>query len=442
MASNSNSSSPSPIGTPPPTHARSTSASLRPGLPRSATLSLHPRPLRERRSAEHLTLPTDYFQMHVRSELAATPTIFIESPADEPPPTPITPNSANPLLPDAMPRPPALRRQSARWTLRPVQFVSTPEAIDHQPWHFPEDGAPPQRVTPRLFGVRTRFRPLWLLALGNVGNVLYGVGSIVLQRAVWPSEAYDPDNRGANIPGGTPGLGDAFGGPMGGVAGGTAMTVAGISTSILAASLTLNDGHALARERSPSNPSFKRVNTYFGFHLLSIAMLVGNRFAIELFRVHLPKKWEFAGAMPGALGQAIFAITQAQGFSNAELHCGMMPIARRNVVSAAARALISAYLVVGTITSTPNVDAYAREGVRLVAQTATSVAFSLPLTTARIAADQERLPRRAGDRPWRALSNVGLYAGARLASAIAAQSLAHSAWPVAKPRQLNVEGRR
>lgn len=400
-------------------------------------LNASPRTLRERRAAEHLRLPGDCFQMQVITEHPpVTPSIFIQSPADDPSPTP---NSATHLVPPPFTRPSLQRNSSTRWTLRPVEFVSTPEAVDHQPWHFPVDGGPPQRITPRLFGLKTRFRPLWLLGLGNVGNILYGLGSVVIQRAVWPSKMYDPEHRGANIPSGTPGLGTAFGGPIGGVAGGTAMTVAGISISILAASLTLNDGHSLARQRNPDNPSFKRVNTYFGFHLLSIAMLVGNRFAIELFRVYLPNKWQFAGAMPGALGQAIFAITQAQGFSNAELFSGMMPLPNRAAISATARAFISAYIVVGTIQSSPNIDAYAREGVRLVAQTATAVAFSLPLTTARIAADQERVPPRELDRPWRALGNVGLYAVARLASAIAAQQIAHSAWPVrTPPRQLAV----
>lgn len=335
---------------------------------------------------------------------------------------------------------PVLHTMPTDLTLRTVRFV------DGTANDYVSMGSSPSiytrrtstRPIPRLLGMKTKYKPLYLLALGNMGSAIFGSGEVVVQRAIWPSKPYqgfNPNGGVTAIPGGTAGLGMAFGGPRQGLIGGSILMVVGVGAALASAVLFVKDGRALNRRQNPENPNYRRTMTYFSAHLVGIGLLVSHRFALEVFRVYLPPDFLWAGTLPGAIGQAVFAVTMAQSFSSCEVYNGKMPLKHRGAISMAARAGVAFYIFVGAIVGTPNLSAYWRESVRLVAQTSTALAYSLPLTTARLGSAmvaglprfEEGTQRRRGD--FTTLQTFAVYALSRIITSVAATQMQHSAWP-------------
>lgn len=309
-------------------------------------------------------------------------------------------------------------------------FHSQPGTPTYPLLHTPE----PHEVT--LFGVRTQFRPLWLLALGNAGLTGIGLGSVLCQRAIWPVKAYEGINPDGPtlLPGGEPGHGRAFGSPQKDIIAGAIFMGAGLGAAVASSILFMQDGRRLNRAQNPASPAYRRTMSYFSAHIAGLAILVGHRFFQEAMRSALPPQAAWVISLPGGFATAVYAVTIAQSFSSSELACGTMPIRNRAVLSAVARGMVSSYIILGAILSTPNFSAYGREAVRLVTAVSTTVAYSLPLATARMAGPTADIPvggqRYRGD--WSAMQAFIVYCAARLSGSISAFWLARARWPADK----------
>lgn len=350
----------------------------------------------------------------------------------------------NTALSIPIPSRPVLRRLQ-RESERSVQF--SPDMLAYRAAPTPRSGHtyPPTPTYPALrtptqgvvtlFGVPTRYRPLWLLAIGNLGLAGFGMGSVLVQRAIWPVRAYDGLNPGGItvFPGGAAGHGRAFGGITQGIVAGSLFIGVGIFAAVTSSFLFLQDGRKLNRAQNPQNPNYRRTHAYFAAHQTGIALLVGHRFFQEAIRSSLPPQAAWAIALPGSISQAIYSVTMAQSFSSSELACGTMPIKNRAVVAASARAMVASYIVLGALVATPNVSAYGRETVRIITAIAQTISFSLPLTTARLAGPQADIPigpeRYRGD--WSAMQAFALYVFCQLAGSIGAFWLSRARWPAA-----------
>ena len=278
-----------------------------------------------------------------------------------------------------------------------------------------------------FFGIRTRFRPLCLLALGAGGNIIYGTGSVILERGVWSRGSSSlPKLHGPNADGtahvhtstslvpsatgsaavaaATPGVSGkgvaqaafpdynaVFGGRSGGLAVGGVMTGLGMIMAAVAATMFWRDARRLVRRNHASTqaagrPSYLWPNVYYSLHLTGIALLVSYRFLIETTKDTNRPDWVWVSTLPGVLGSSIFSLTQAQAFSSSELYNGKMPLKGRAILSGVARSGVATYCLFAAMAATPNFNPYWRELTRLAAMTFWTVACALPLTTARHAA--------------------------------------------------------
>lgn len=268
-----------------------------------------------------------------------------------------------------------------------------------------------------LFGVRAPHRPLWLVALGSAGNVSYGMGTVILERAIWPFGARHLPPVGLGPDAGPAAAGGAgrpppgrvkpdynrmWGGRAGGLAMGGVFTGFGMLLAATSALMLWRDNRALLRRNhvrsgAGGEPSLFWPNFYVALHGVGIALLVSHRILIGMTTDNDRPDWVWVSTVPGVLGSTIFSITQAQSASGSELFYGKMPLWRRDVLGAVARAGVAMYAMYGAMAGTPGFNPYLREMTRLVAMTSFTLACFLQLTTARQMASARRLV--TGDAP-------------------------------------------
>lgn len=274
----------------------------------------------------------------------------------------------------------------------------------------------PQRRV-KLFGGYTQYKPLYLLAMGAAGNWLYGTGTVALERGIYPRRPFAPP--GAPTSSLPPVLQPLFGSTVGSVTVGGVSTAAGAILALMSCVMFYRDARALARRNNAAQPSYTRANAYFAAHLVGIALSVGSKFATEALRDLFPRQFVWAAVVPGQAGQALFAVTQAQAFSTSELYNGKMPLRHRSSIGFAARFCVGLYTLYGVLQGIPYLSSYGKEVVRLSSVTAATLAYALPLTTARIERHAPNLPAsvRYGERPrdnWHALNLLGVFFVGRL----------------------------
>ena len=256
-----------------------------------------------------------------------------------------------------------------------------------------------------LFGRQTQYKPLWLLGMGSAGNALYSFGATAVERGIWPQKP------AFSAPPGTPyRFRPIFGSQAASLGLGTVGIASGVSLAATASILFLQDARRLARRQNTVNPAYTRSTVYFAAHMAGIVLSVGGKFMQDALRDVLPSDVTWAAATPGFTGQALFAVTQAQAFSNCELVCGKMPLQHRGLVGATARFGVGTFTLWAAMVSVPGFSPYAREITRLFAQTCTAVAYSLPLTTARLGRQEGvDFTSHEPERSWRPLAVLGGY---------------------------------
>ena len=287
--------------------------------------------------------------------------------------------------------------------------ISTLESVAYPPepreYPFPEPTVA-RLLTHRpatLFGLRAPHRPLWLIALGSVGNVAYGMGTVVLERAIWPFGARHLPELGLGPDAGPAAAGGAgrpppgrlkpdynrmWGGRTGGLAMGGVFTGFGMLLAATSACMLWRDNRKLMRRNhvrsgAAGEPSLFWPNFYLSLNGIGIALLVSHRILIAMTSDNDRPDWVWISTLPGVIGSTIFSITQAQSASGSELYHGKMPLWRRDVLGAVARAGVAMYAMFGAMAGTPGFNPYLRELTRLVAMTSFTMACFLQLTTAR-----------------------------------------------------------
>lgn len=246
----------------------------------------------------------------------------------------------------------------------------------------------PARATeqPRghIFGLRTAYKPLWLLGAGTLGNVLYGTGTIAIERGIWPRAAWAVPPPGAAANPLTP----LFGEVRYSLGLGIASTVGGVGLAGGAAALFYQDARRLARRQNAANPNYLRPTLYFAAHITAILLSAGGKFMSEALLDTVPADYRWVSALPLMTGQAVFAVTQANSFSSCEILNRRLPIKHRSAVGFGARAGVSMFTVWAAMMSVPRFSSYGREAMRLSAQASLTLSYSLPLTTARLGRHQ------------------------------------------------------
>lgn len=264
----------------------------------------------------------------------------------------------------------------------------------------------------KLFAHYTRYKPFYLLAMGAAGNWLYGTGTVAMERGIYPRRPVAPPGSPNNsLP---PVFQPLFGSMVDSLAIGSCSTAAGALLALASSGMFYKDARALSRRVNPQNPSYTRANAYFVAHLIGIALSLGAKFATEALRDLFSRDTVWAALVPGQVGQALFAVTQAQAFSSSELYNGKMRLRHRSEIGFAARFLVGLYSLYGVLQGVPYLSSYGKEVVRLSAVTAATLAYALPLTTARIERIAPNLPAsvRYGERPkdsWHALNLLGVF---------------------------------
>lgn len=314
------------------------------------------------------------------------------------------PNADEP--PSAARRPPFVRRDTSASSkafdaLLAVTYPPQAPSPAFSPAPRASAAAPPAHI----FGFKTRFKPLWLLGAGSVGNALYSIGATGVERGIWPQKP------GFNAPPGTPyRFRPLFGTQAASLGVGTAALAVGSGVTVTASILFFQDARRLARRQNPAAPAYTRSTVYFAAHLAGIVLSVGGKFMQDALRDVLPDDVTWAAAAPGFVGQTLFAVTQAQAFSNCELVHKKMPLKHRGLVGAIARFGVGTFTLWAAMMSVPGFSPYGREITRLFAQTCTAVAYSLPLTTARLGRQEGvDFTSHEPERSWRPLSVLGLY---------------------------------
>lgn len=250
--------------------------------------------------------------------------------------------------------------------------------------------AEPRAPRPNLLGVYTRYKPFYLLGMGAAGNWLYGTGTVALERGLFARRPLAPPGGvGPTLP---PSWQPLFGDRAASIGLGAASAAGGAFLALASCGLFYQDARRLSRRQNPANPSYTRANAYLAAHLTGIALSIGSKFLTEALRDLVSHDVAWAAVVPGQIGQALFAVTQAQAFSNCELVTGKMPLTRRGEIGFAARFFVGLYSVYGVLQGIPYLSSYGKEVVRLSAVTAATLAYSLPLTTARMERHAKTLP--------------------------------------------------
>lgn len=302
------------------------------------------------------------------------------------------------------PRPLLRRGQSVTSPFGQVEPATPMDLNDTNP--FERHAA--RRAKPNLFGYRTNYKPLWLLGFGTAGNVLYGTGALALERGIYPRRPVArPGGDSANLPGLFQPL---FGSRPASI--GVGATAVGLGTLVATTACVLfyQDARRLARRQNSANPNYTRPNVYFGVHLAAIVLSVGGKFMSEALRDVVERDTTWLAGVPSLIGQAAFAVTQAQAFSGCEVLNRKMPLQHRSAIGFAARTAAGAWTVLGVMNTVPYFNPYARELTRLFCQSAMTLAFSLPLTTARINRTQRVDPAAPHPDPsWYTLQVLAFY---------------------------------
>lgn len=352
---------------------------------------------------------------------------------------PASPPGQNATLPaGALARPGMSRKASSD---NGVRFVDTPSALRRPTFVHRDTNAsvvtiktidtvisniyPPGQLLPapvrphqaprgRLLGMRTAYKPLWLLGAGSAGNIAYSLGAVALERGMWPVRP------AADVPLDEAVLEPLFGSRAASLGVGATAVALGMGVAATACVLFFQDARRLVRRQNTSNPSYVRPNAYFAAHMAAIVLSVGSKFMAEAVRDTLPRDYSWVAATFGSVGQAMFAVTQAQAFSSCELQNGAMPLQWRAQLGFAARFCMGFHVLFGAMQATPQMTAYGKEAVRLFSITAAALAYSLPLTTARISRQQNiNQPIFLNDGPqpsWYALLVLALYFGGSILS--------------------------
>jgi hypothetical protein len=271
-----------------------------------------------------------------------------------------------------------------------------------------------RRRNPNMVLFNTRYKPFYVIGIGAMGNWLYGTGTLAIERGVFPRRPVAPvDSPLDALPGKFQPL---FGSKSASVGIGAASTGGGLLLALGSCALGYMDSRKLARKQNSASPNYTRANVYAGVHVGAILLSVGAKFMGDAIRDTVARDYTWAAAVPGWIGQACFAVTQAQAFSNCELQNGKMPLKRRGAIGFAGRATMGLFSLHGVMQGVPYLNPYGKEIVRLAAVTASTFAYSLPLTTARISR-QAALDPRPNDGPppmsWRALYILSVYLAGR-----------------------------
>lgn len=264
-----------------------------------------------------------------------------------------------------------------------------------------------------LFGVQTNYKPLWLLGMGAAGNALYGTGTLAIERSIYPRKLLRQPGQLEAPP---PFFNPLFGSRTAGLAVGGLSTIAGVGLAALSCALFYQDTRRLAFKQTRGNPSYARANWYLAAHITGITLSVGAQFIKEALRDGpVTGDYTWIAALPGIIGASLFSVTQAQAASNCEILNARMPLSRRSELGFAARCGVAGYTVYAAFMSVPNFNVYAREVMRLFAQSCTTLAYSLPLTTARLGRQQGvDFVSHQPEPSWYALKVLGLYIAGRV----------------------------
>ena len=271
------------------------------------------------------------------------------------------------------------------------------------PASAPRAGATQHKA--HIFGIPTAYKPLWLLGMGSAGNVLYSLGATAVERGIWRQKPP------FGAPPGTPyRYRPLFNHREASLGLGTTALVVGTGMALTSSVLLLQDARRLARRQNPSTPAYTRSTMYFAAHASGIFLSVSGKFMQDVLRDVLPDDVTWAAATPGFVGQALFAVTQAQAFSNCELLNGKLRLKHRGMLGATARFGVGTFTLWAAMMSVPGFSPYVREVTRLFAQTCTAVAYSLPLTTARLGRQQGvDFTSHEPENSWRPLSVLAAY---------------------------------